>query len=39
MSNQDVFIFRWKVDRKKLTGWPVKKITSVYLEVDGEVFF
>jgi hypothetical protein len=39
MSNQGVFIFRWKVDREKLTGWPVKKITSVYLEVDGEVFF
>jgi hypothetical protein len=39
MSNQDVSIFRWKKDRGKLTGWPIKKSTSVYLKVDGEVFF
>jgi hypothetical protein len=25
MSYQDVFIFRWKEDREKLTGLPGKK--------------
>jgi hypothetical protein len=30
MSNQDVSIFRWKEEREKLTGWPVKKRALLY---------